>query len=250
MASTRWSWKTATEATKRPEHDRRTAEPAASAPRRAWGMAPGSALRMLLLGGVTFFFGVAVASGPRPVQASGDAAKRASRAEREVRAREGELELVRLELARSNAIMEHSARFAIPADLAAEIYDMATAEGIEPTIAFRLVRVESDFTHNAVSPKGAVGLTQIMPSTARELNPKVRREDLFHRETNLRMGFAYLRDLIRAYRGDIRLALLAYNRGPAVVDAIRKQGGDPENGYARAILGPRRVEPRPTQPRR
>lgn len=241
MAPTRWWRRTAAAATTRPERDRRTVVPeSAAAPRRGWTMTAGSTLRMLLLGATTFLFGVVVASGPRPVEASGDAARRASEAEREVRAREGELELVRLELARSSAIIEHSARFGIPADLAADIYDTAVAEGIDPTIAFRLVRVESDFTHTAVSPKGAVGLTQILPSTARELNPTVRREDLFHRETNLRLGFSYLRDLIRAYRGDLRLALLAYNRGPAVVDAIRKQGGDPENGYARAILGPRR----------
>ena len=46
----------------------------------------------------------------------------------------------------------------------------------------------------------------------------------------------YLRQMIDKYDGDLRLALLAYNRGPGTVDSIRRVGGDPANGYARAIM--------------
>ncbi len=186
-------------------------------------------------------FGVGMLTGTGPQSSAPmnwELRHRLGATERKLQAREGELELVRLELNRANAVFTNSSRYHIPADLSAQIYDIAQAEGIDPDIAFRLVSVESEFTGKAVSPQGAIGLTQVMPSTARELNPKLRREDLFHHETNLRLGFSYLRELIRAYGGDLRLALLAYNRGPAVVDAIRKQGGNPENGYARAILGP------------
>lgn len=183
-----------------------------------------------------FAAGVLMASGPDSTAANWQLRHRVTAAERELRARQGELELARLELGRVNAVMANSARYRIPADLSAQIYDIALSEGIDVDIAFRLVSVESEFTRTAVSRAGAVGLTQVMPSTARQLNPRLTREDLFHRETNLRLGFSYLRDLIQAYGGDLRLALLAYNRGPAVVDAIRKQGGDPENGYSRAVL--------------
>ncbi len=154
-----------------------------------------------------------------------------------LKARQGELELARLELARIENVMNYSAQFRIPADLAASIYDIALAEGIEPGLAFRLVRVESGFFARAVSPKGAVGLAQLMPRTAFELDPSLGYRDLFDRDTNLRLGFRYLRQLLEKYDGDLRLALLAYNRGPGTVDKIRRQGGDPANGYARAILG-------------
>jgi soluble lytic murein transglycosylase-like protein len=192
----------------------------------------------VLVAVAAFGVGVLLASGPDSATTNWQLRHQLGTAQRELRARQGELELVRLELSRVNAVMDNSAHYRIPADLAAQIYDIALSEGIDPDIAFRLVSVESEFTGRAVSPKGAIGLTQVMPSTARLLNPRLSRDDLFHHETNLRLGFSYLRDLIQEYDGDLRLALLAYNRGPAVVDALRKQGRDPENGYARAILRP------------
>lgn len=154
----------------------------------------------------------------------------------ELRARQGELALVRLEMERLLEIMEYSRRYRIPADLATAINDIALAEGIAPSLAFRLVQMESGFSRRAVSPKGAVGYAQLMPATAFELDPSLEYRDLFEQETNLRLGFRYLRWLIDKYDGDLRLALLAYNRGPGTVDSIRNVGGDPANGYARAII--------------
>ena len=155
----------------------------------------------------------------------------------ELTARQGELQHLRLELDRLYEIQRQSGRHAIPADLAAAIHDIAVAEGVEPDLAFSLVRVESRFAARAVSPKGAVGLTQVMPTTALELEPGIRPRDLFDERTNLRLGFRYLGRMIRYYRGDLRLALLAYNRGPGRVDEIRREGGDPSNGYAGKVLG-------------
>ncbi|HUG41240.1 MAG TPA: transglycosylase SLT domain-containing protein [Longimicrobiales bacterium] len=151
-------------------------------------------------------------------------------------ARQGELELVRMEMTRLGEIMEYSRKYRIPADLAAAINDIALAEGIAPALAFRLVQVESGFYRMAVSPVGAVGYAQLMPPTAFELDPSLEYRDLFDRDTNLRLGFRYLRKMLDKYDGDLRLALLAYNRGPGTVDSIRRIGGDPANGYARAIM--------------
>lgn len=185
---------------------------------------------------LAFAIGASVASGPNSVAANLQLRDSLRRTERELHARQGELALARQELTRMSQVMDNSARYAIPADLAASIYDIARAEGIDPRIAFGLVNVESEFYHKAISPKGAVGLTQLMPSTARLLQPDLKRADLFDRETNLRLGFRYLREMINYYKGDVNLALTAYNRGPGTVDQVRRSGGDPSNGYAGNVL--------------
>lgn len=149
---------------------------------------------------------------------------------------EGVVDLQRAELERLRRIYAHSAAYGIPADLAESIEDIARAEGIAPEVAFGLVRAESEFNRRAVSRAGAVGLTQLMPSTARYFQADLG-GDLFDRETNLRIGFRYLRSLIDRYDGDLRLALLAYNRGPERVDQLLRAGRDPDNGYVRLVLG-------------
>ena len=148
----------------------------------------------------------------------------------------GELELARNQLARANRIIAYSTTYGIPADLASSIYDIALAEGIEPDLGFRLVRLESDFNERATSPVGAVGLTQLMPTTARYFDKSVTRERLYDRDTNLRIGFRYLRTLIREYKGDLKIALLVYNRGPVAVEAALDMGLDPANGYDRIVM--------------
>jgi soluble lytic murein transglycosylase-like protein len=157
-------------------------------------------------------------------------------AENALKAREGELELAQIELNRLANIHEYSRRHNIAADLAASIYDIALAEGIPPALAFSLVRVESEFTRRAISSAGAVGYTQLMPATATWLQPGISYNELFDRDTNLRLGFRYLKMLLAQYHGDLHLALLAYNRGPARVDNILQAGGDPSNGYSRAVF--------------
>lgn len=156
-----------------------------------------------------------------------------------VAAPEGALELQQLEITRLKRIHENSAKFGIPADLAERIEDIAMAEGIEPHVAFGLVRAESEFNRRAVSPVGAIGLTQLMPSTARYFTRAVSREALMDRDTNLRIGFRYLRTLIEKYNGNLELALLAYNRGPERVDQLLRAGVDPNNGYVEMVLGKR-----------
>lgn len=148
----------------------------------------------------------------------------------------GEAELYRLELARTRAIIEFSGAFQIPADLAATIYDEALRAGLEPKLGFEIVRIESRFNPKAVSGVGAIGLLQVMPRTALYYDSTATRDALFDPVTNLRIGFRFFRDLLQRYDGDLRLALLAYNRGPQRVGDLLAQGRDPANGYAQQVL--------------
>ena len=141
-----------------------------------------------------------------------------------------------LEREREALTERFAAEFKIPFALADEIHFAALQEKVDPAIAFRLVRAESSFRPAAVSPVGALGLTQLMPSTARWLQPGTSRKELLEPRTNLRVGFRYLRQLIDQYDGDTRLALTAYNRGPGTVDRLLRGGENPENGYADFVL--------------
>jgi soluble lytic murein transglycosylase-like protein len=127
--------------------------------------------------------------------------------------------------------------YSLSLDLAEEIHEAAADNGIDPEVAFGLVRAESSFRNAATSTVGAVGLTQLMPSTARWLEPGITRSELRDPETNLRIGFKYLRQLIDKYEGNVDLALVAYNRGPGTVDKALKRGRNPDNGYAAFVRG-------------
>lgn len=188
---------------------------------------------------LAFLVGARLGAGPDSALANLELHQQLARTEVALTALNGELELVGLEVARLNEIIDYSTKYEIAGDLAADIYDVALAEGINPSLAYRLIWVESRFSARAVSPQGAVGLTQLMPSTAFALDPELVYRDLFDRKTNLHLGFRYLRNMLEKYQGNLRMALLAYNRGPGRVDQIRREGGNPSNGYARAVLGER-----------
>jgi soluble lytic murein transglycosylase-like protein len=130
-----------------------------------------------------------------------------------------------------------AARYRISPQLARTIQDAAEAQGLDPELGFRLVRAESNFNPRARSHAGALGLTQLMPFTARWLDRGMTSpERIMQPEANLAAGFRYLRRLIDKY-DDLRLALLAYNRGEGAVDRDLRRGRNPENGYSRRVLG-------------
>jgi soluble lytic murein transglycosylase-like protein len=151
--------------------------------------------------------------------------------------------LARAAEARDRQVAAYARRYGISVELADAIERAARAEGLETELAFRLVRVESAFEPDAESYAGALGLTQVMPATAEFLQPGITRKQLLERDTNLRLGFRYLKELLAVYDGDEEEALTAYNRGPGTVARIRKQGGDPANGYADLVLGERGRSP-------
>jgi hypothetical protein len=154
----------------------------------------------------------------------------------QLEAAKGETVVIKLQLERANAILDNSTRYQIPADLSAAIYDIALSEGIDPSLGYQLVKIESQFNRKAVSPMQAFGYTQLQVPTARFYQAGITQKDLFDRGTNLRLGFRFLNDLLARFNYDVHLALLAYNRGPARVDQILAQGGNPANGYSDAVL--------------
>ncbi len=103
---------------------------------------------------------------------------------------------------------------------------------LPPALVKAVIASESNFDPAAISAKGAQGLMQLMPATAREMGV----EDSFHAEDNVRGGSAYLRELIDRY-GDWRHALAAYNAGPT---AVEHYGGIPPfpetREYVRRVL--------------
>lgn len=137
----------------------------------------------------------------------------------------------------STVVNEAINEYKIDETLAQDIYEIAQKEGIEPKLAYGLVHTESSFKTRAKSGVGARGLTQVMPKTANWIAPGTKADDLWDQRTNLKLGFKYLNQLIDKYNGNVRNALLAYNRGPGTVDRILKRGGNPNNGYADKVIG-------------
>jgi soluble lytic murein transglycosylase-like protein len=112
------------------------------------------------------------------------------------------------------------------ADAAAEKY------GLPPALVRSVMKAESAFQPQAVSPKGAIGLMQLMPSTAKTLGV-----DPHDPAQNVDAGTRYLRELLEKYSGGLRHALAAYNAGPATIE---KYGGLPP--YPETLNYIRRVE--------
>jgi soluble lytic murein transglycosylase-like protein len=129
-------------------------------------------------------------------------------------------------------------------DLAAMAIAAARRHSLDPDLVQAVVAVESGFRPDAVSPKGAQGLMQLMPYTARALGVK----DSFDPAANLDGGTRYLRALIKRYGGDVTRALAAYNAGEG---AVARHGGVPPYpetlAYVRKVL--ERAKPEVPAPR-
>jgi soluble lytic murein transglycosylase-like protein len=210
---------------------------------------PWTAERILLRGGALLLAAVSIGAlggWNKRVRAATDhattvtdesiVARRLGSLNEQLEAVRGEAVVVKLQLERANAILENSTRYQIPADLSSAIYDIALSEGIDPSLGYQLVKIESQFNRKAKSPMQAFGYTQLQLATARFYQAGIKEKDLYDRDTNLRLGFRFLNELLARFNYDVHLALLAYNRGPARVDQILAQGGNPANGYSDAVL--------------
>ncbi|MCM2256601.1 MAG: lytic transglycosylase domain-containing protein [Vicinamibacteria bacterium] len=120
-----------------------------------------------------------------------------------------------------------------PHDPRALATEVARRHGLDPALVLAVMGVESAFRPDAVSHKGAQGLMQLMPGTAKELGVA----DPLDPAQNVDGGARYLRDLLARYEGDVEMALAAYNAGPG---AVARHGGIPPyretRDYVRKVL--------------
>jgi hypothetical protein len=110
---------------------------------------------------------------------------------------------------------------------------LAPGYKLDPNLVLAVIEVESNFNPRALSPKNAQGLMQLIPETASRFGVR----NVWDMEQNLRGGMAYLRWLMKHFRGDVRLVLAAYNAGE---NAVTRHGGVPPyretRSYVKRIL--------------
>ncbi|MFR2534910.1 MAG: lytic transglycosylase domain-containing protein [Clostridia bacterium] len=127
-----------------------------------------------------------------------------------------------------------------PKKYAEYVYRYSEENEIDPLLTFAIIKAESNFNKNVVSSSGAIGLMQLMESTATETAENLGealsvKEALFHPETNIKIGTSYFAHLKERYHGNELLALTAYNAGIGNVDewiqkgTIKEDGSDIEN---------------------
>jgi soluble lytic murein transglycosylase-like protein len=123
-------------------------------------------------------------------------------------------------------------RQASPEEIDSSIVMAAARHNVDPNLVRAVVKVESNFNSNAVSRKGAMGLMQLMPSTARSLNVR----NPFDPEQNVDAGVRHLKQLLESYGGNVDLTLAAYNAGSG---AVARSAGIPHfaetQNYVRRI---------------
>lgn len=112
------------------------------------------------------------------------------------------------------------------------VYKYSKIYNIDPMLIFAIIKNESNFNNEVKSDKNAVGLMQILESTAMEIaeNIGIENLDLTDAETNINIGTKYFSDLEDKYNGNYMLALAAYNAGQGNVDKWLEEGIIKENG--------------------
>jgi soluble lytic murein transglycosylase-like protein len=117
------------------------------------------------------------------------------------------------------------------------IYEIAIRHSVNPQLVAALIHVESAFNSRAVSPKGAYGLMQLLPATARRFG-LTKKKDLFDPKKNLEAGVKYLKWLTTRFGGDVQKILAAYTAGEG---AVERFGGIPPyretQQYVKKIFG-------------
>ena len=127
------------------------------------------------------------------------------------------------------------------AAVARAVVDASRAHALPPTLLLAVMEVESGFDPYAVSQKGALGLMQILPSTGIEVARRVGvpwrgPRTLFDPRANVRLGAAYLRELLDRY-ASLPVALAAYNEGPGQIEALLRGGASFPAHYSERVLG-------------
>jgi soluble lytic murein transglycosylase-like protein len=134
-----------------------------------------------------------------------------------------------VEGARDGSVPLESDPFAGASAFERRVIATATQAGIDPALVLAVVETESGEAADAVSPRGAVGLMQVLPETAAEVGLP----DAADPATNLEAGCRYLAALLDSFGGDVELALAAYNAGPG---AVRRWGTVPPYRETRTFV--------------
>lgn len=125
-------------------------------------------------------------------------------------------------------------------ELASIITEQAELHNLDPLLVIALIHVESTFNTNAQSHKGAKGLMQLLPNTARYINKKTDKgipenSNLFDAKTNIALGTAYMEYLLNKTNGNLEYALAAYNMGPANMFRAKRENKMPK-AYSNKVL--------------
>ncbi len=116
-----------------------------------------------------------------------------------------------------------------PAKYLAKIKTLAAKHGVKESLIIAVIRAESGFNPHAVSKKGAVGIMQLMPDTARQYGVVNR----YNADQNMDAGVRHLKYLYEKYRGNLKLVLAAYNAGE---EAVKKYRGIPPYNETRTYV--------------
>ncbi|WP_199883692.1 lytic transglycosylase domain-containing protein [Anaerosinus massiliensis] len=119
------------------------------------------------------------------------------------------------------------------ADIASLIDQAAHKYGVDPSLVNAVAKTESNYTADAVSDAGAVGIMQLMPATADSLGVK----NIYDPRDNIEGGVKYIKQLLNTFDGDVSKAVAAYNAGP---QAVKNYNGIPPyaetQNYVRKVL--------------
>jgi soluble lytic murein transglycosylase len=126
-------------------------------------------------------------------------------------------------------------RLAYPLAYRDLVWRVSEEHGVDPLLVLAVMREESRFRADAVSAAGAVGLMQVLPSTARGMDPSAGPKDLRSPDRNVRLGVAYLAGRLREFADDVGMALVAYNAGPAAARRFRSLRGTEEDEFVERI---------------
>ena len=120
--------------------------------------------------------------------------------------------------------------------LADAVFDSSLQYNIDSDLVLAIAHEESRFNSKAVSVVGAIGVMQVMPFWADKLDWVENPDDLYVIENNIRAGTFILSEYLKLFKGNQKLALLAYNRGPGSVLMDLQKGNDPDNGYSFLVM--------------
>jgi peptidoglycan lytic transglycosylase len=153
----------------------------------------------------------------------------------------GELLLIVLEAKPSEGLPKAIMSLAYPAAFGPLVQRYAEAEGISPLLLLAITRQESTFQPRAVSPANAVGLTQLLPETARiaatdlGMSLDAPEQQLLHADLNLRLGARHMAGLLQKVGGNVFVALAAYNAGGTAAERWAEAAGNDADLYLETV---------------